>query len=394
MLRQQGQLREIPAAHLDVIICKIPKKCSNPTDYAAIVLNYREHHFRFNDEYLKAKDGTETLKLNRMARDGKFSITDLADPAFRTELDVRKLGLDPKHNYKTAEDIREVLHNKIVLQAGENVSYQDTSIYFQLKEGFSKLTLWFDCLFKFGTLGVFVPIMVPCYEGRGFEWDEAQICSDVNLESSFDLYSFSGVRNKLEIEGDRIIEQCRFVLILIMELKYNEDSIDITEKAFTLFPVWTPNEAIIQGTFQLPLFPDELEMGLLEEIKRADPMKFLHGSSKLSAKGEIKTEKGTVVLRAVPDLLEPFLSEPYDVMLNNTGYLPDKKPSYTPLTKDTLIQELEKVGTGELAEVFPEDYDPDAITDHLKEYLMHNFGEKGSNKGEDRLERKMSVMKR
>lgn len=368
--RHEKHLRQIPAASLDVIVCKIPRNCVDPEQFGAVVLNYREHHFSWDEEYLHTVDGWESLRLERENREGKFCLEDFMDPEFLRQVNISKQGLDPKKAYKSADEIREVLSNKILLQGGESVSFQDPAIYFQLKEGINNYTLWLDCFFRLREKGIFVPVLVPCYEGRGFDWDEMKICSEVNLESTSTLYCFSGESNKIDITGDRSIEQCKFILILMMELVFRESTIEFFEKGFTIFPLWTNGQCLTQSTFQLPLFDEELDDKALNYLKKQeDPYQLLYLMSKNSDKRFPRIE-GSVVVRAIPDVLEPFLTEPYDVLSNNTCFLPDKFPEQGLMNRENLLYELEKVGEGELFKFFPDDYDPEVVETNLKKFVQ------------------------
>lgn len=263
------------------------------------------------------------------------------------------------------EMLEEMLYDE--LEMNEDTQLIETLGFVKMnmtKEFFFKV----DCLFNLPPKNPHCVVMIPNYEGGGFNLDETVIVTDVDRESPSLFYQFAeeAVFRKA---GEDQVADLQYVLVLVVEILISQEQVEVEQIAFTVIP----NKAMdfyLHGVFQLPLYAEIVLFKDLEFLKDINFWEIALMCQKRYLNGEMNKTNGTVVVRigpveiedVYPDKNDPFLC---NSMFMGSGIVPDD----CLFTRENIKLAVDK--SKKLTSIITQDYDKDEVKEIIKIYLQN-----------------------
>ena len=262
--------------------------------------------------------------------------------------EVAKLG-------KVIELIEDTYDQLLLL--GPSVTYIDTTSLLKTIET-TELFVKIDCIFQLDTKFPVCLAIVPCYEGRGFDFDSMEIIWDANKNSPLSLYSYEN-DPQFRVKKKSQIDTLMYILIIVLEVEHKEENLLVEQMYFSLVPNKTL-DTYIQGTFQIPLYEEKIIHNDIKFMQNISIWELQIMCNKRLKEGKLKKPTASLIVRIGPKEADDIFVEEKDALLVNTMLMEgvDKQHIFS---KDTLKEaqsQKEEVGT-----IIPPDYKGQEVTE-------------------------------
>lgn len=351
-------LRHIPCCRLEISVAKTPRE----TELDLKSFFSQRIRAPFKPIYVTAYDKEYDLESWCDQRDTaivKGVATDIARKLRNEDFQVASKG-------GQADDFLEEILDEL-LDMNEETQLIDTLGFVKMnktKEFFFKV----DCILNVPPKNPHCIVLIPNYEGTGFNLDETVIATDIDLKSSTLIYQFAE-DVVMKISGEEKVVDLQFLLVLLVEIQISKEQVEVEQIAFSVIPSRSL-DFYLHGVFQLPLYAEMILFKDLEFLKDINFWEIVLMCQKRYLKGEMNKINGSLIVRLGQTELEDVYSEKNDTLLCNSMFIGEGiLPEDCIFTKEN-VERLQRKSQ-KVSQIVSEDYDKNEVKDIVRSYLQN-----------------------
>lgn len=254
-----------------------------------------------------------------------------------------------------------------VLSLKDSTSLIDTLGFFKLIDT-DEFFFRIDTVFNVNSKHPLCLLVVPNYEDIGYDFDSKLVITDLDPESSMKACRYKGQKT-FTIKGQEKLMTLQFVIVLVLEVIFAQDQLEIEQVAFTVVTNKTM-DFYLHGTFQLPLYKEVILYKDMEFLRDINFWEITIMCQRRYQNGEMKKTDGSLIITIGPQELEDIYSQEEDVMLCNSMFIGNNVlPDSAIYTVDNLEQA--NLTGGKVQSVLPQDYFPQEVKDVVESYISN-----------------------